>query len=256
MYNKGKSIFLLLFTFGLVGCSSVPEEAATEETSQVTSNVNDPLEGFNRAMWNINYDYLDPYLVRPVSLAYVEYTPTPIRFGIANFLANLDEPSSVVNNLVMGNGTKAVNHFNRFWINSTFGIFGVFDIATAAGITKYDDKAFSDAVGHYGVGNGPFFMIPGYGPYTLREVTDTVDGMYLPLSYLNFWAGLGKWAFEGLEKRALLVPQEVQLDNSPDAYALTRDAYIQRQNFKAELGALMEIDKEEEAYLDEYLDGF
>ncbi len=256
MYIKGKSSFLLLLLVGLVGCSSVPEEAATEASNKTTSNVYDPLEGFNRTMWEINYEYLDPYLVRPVSLAYVEYTPTPIRFGIANFLANLDEPSSIVNNLIMGNGTKAVDHFNRFWINSTFGIFGVFDIATAAGITKYDDKAFSDAVGHYGVGNGPYFMVPGYGPYTLREVTDTVDGMYLPLSYLNVWAGLGKWALEGLEKRALMVPQEAQLDNSPDPYALARDAYIQRQNFKAEVNTAKEVNNEEEAYLDEYLDGF
>ncbi|WP_438273290.1 MlaA family lipoprotein [Vibrio diabolicus] len=146
--------------------------------------------------------------------------------------------------------------YNRFWINSTFGIFGLFDIASAAGITKYDEKAFSDAVGHYGVGNGPYFMIPGYGPYTLREVTDTVDSTYLPLSYLNFWASLGKWAFEGMEKRALLVPQEAQLESSPDPYILTRDVYIQRQNFKAEVETVEEVNIEEEEYLDEYLEDF
>ncbi len=256
MYNKGKPILLLLLAVGLFGCSSVPEEAATEQTNQTTSNVYDPLEGFNRAMWEINYDYLDPYLVRPISLAYVDYTPKPIRYGIANFLANLDEPASVVNNLVMGNGTKAVDHFNRFWINSSFGIFGLFDIASAAGITKHDNKAFSDAVGYYGVGHGPYFMIPGYGPYTLREVTDTVDGMYVSLSYLNFWAGLGKWALEGLESRALVVSQEAMLENSPDPYVLTRDVYIQRQDFKAEVDNGKEINQEEEAYLDEYLDEF
>ncbi|HCG8222090.1 TPA: VacJ family lipoprotein [Vibrio parahaemolyticus] len=258
MYNKGKSYLMLLLALGLVGCSSAPEDAVTSEgeTNQTTSDVYDPLEGFNRTMWEINYEYLDPYLVRPVSIAYVEYTPVPIRSGIANFLSNLDEPSSMVNNLLMGNGSKAVDHFNRFWINSTFGILGVFDIATAAGITKYDNKEFSSAVGHYGVGNGPYFMIPGYGPYTLREVTDTVDGMYLPLSYLNIWAGLGKWALEGLEKRALLVPQEAQLDSSPDPYVLTRDVYIQRQNFKAEIDTVEEVNPEEEALLDEYLDEF
>ncbi len=257
MYNKGKSTFLLLLAVGLVGCSSAPDEAVTgQETNQTTSDVYDPLEGFNRTMWELNYEYLDPYLVRPVSLAYVEYTPVPIRSGIANFLSNLDEPASMVNNLIMGNGTKAVDHFNRFWINSTFGIFGLFDIASAAGITKYDEKAFSDAVGYYGVGNGPYFMVPGYGPYTLREVTDTVDSTYLPLSYLNFWASLGKWAFEGMEKRALLVPQEAQLDSSPDPYILTRDVYIQRQNFKAEVETVEEVNIEEEEYLDEYLEDF
>ncbi|MEF1339738.1 MlaA family lipoprotein, partial [Vibrio rotiferianus] len=74
MYNKGKSAFLLLLAVGLTGCSSAPEEVTSEESevNNSTSSVYDPLEGFNRAMWEINYDYLDPYLVRPISLAYVD----------------------------------------------------------------------------------------------------------------------------------------------------------------------------------------
>ncbi len=153
----------------------------------------------------------------------------------------------------MGNGTKAVDHFNRFWINSTLGLFGMIDIASEAGITKHNEKAFSDAVGHYGVGNGPYLMIPGYGPYTIRETTDVVDGLYVPLSYLNVWAGLGKWALEGLETRARLVPQEVTLENSPDPYSLTRDVYLQRQDFKAEIDT-QTYDESEEEYLDDYLE--
>ncbi|EHW0633817.1 VacJ family lipoprotein [Vibrio vulnificus] len=258
MHYKGKSLAtLLLLLFGLAGCSSVPDEqqGQNDEASAQHHYEGDPFESFNRSMWTINYDYLDPYIVRPVSLAYVEYTPGPVRVGVANFLSNLDEPSSMVNNIIMGNGQRAVDHFNRFWINSTFGLLGLIDIASAAGITKHDEKAFSDAVGHYGVGNGPYLMIPGYGPYTVREVTDTVDGMYVPLVYLNFWAGLGKWALEGMEKRALLVNQEGQLEASPDPYALTREVYLQRQAFKAEIKK-EEVDEEEEALLDEYLDEY
>ncbi|ADV85875.1 lipoprotein [Vibrio vulnificus MO6-24/O] len=231
------------------------QQEQNDEASAQHHYEGDPFESFNRSMWTINYDYLDPYIVRPVSLAYVEYTPGPVRVGVANFLSNLDEPSSMVNNIIMGNGQRAVDHFNRFWINSTFGLLGLIDIASAAGITKHDEKAFSDAVGHYGVGNGPYLMIPGYGPYTVREVTDTVDGMYVPLVYLNFWAGLGKWALEGMEKRALLVNQEGQLEASPDPYALTREVYLQRQAFKAEIKK-EEVDDEEEALLDEYLDEY
>lgn len=74
---------------------------------------------------------------------------------------------------------------------------------------------------------------------------------------LNFWAGLGKWALEGMETRAALVTQEAMLENSPDPYALTRDVYIQHQDFKAEIESKQqEIDHDEEAYLDEYLDEF
>ncbi|MDA0148007.1 MlaA family lipoprotein [Vibrio sp. LaRot3] len=241
---------LSLLTFLLLsGCASAPEEQGYD------AGVNDPFEGFNRSMWAINYDYLDPYIVRPVSLTYVNYTPRPVRIGISNVLSNLDEPSSMVNNLLMGNGGKAFDHFNRFWINSTFGLLGLIDIASDAGITDHNDKALGDAAGHYGVGNGPYVMVPGYGPWTARESLDFVDGMYVPLSYLNFWAGLGKWALEGMESRAALVTQESLLENSPDPYALTRDIYLQHQDFKAELDT-EQIDEAEEEYLDEYLEDF
>lgn len=242
---KSRMWLALLAIVALGGCSSVPDEQ--------NAGTNDPLEGFNRTMWTINYDYLDPYLVKPVSLAYVDYVPTPIRTGVANFLGNLDEPASMINNLLMGNGEKALDHFNRFWINSTFGLLGLIDIASEAGITDHGEKAFGDAVGHHGVGNGPYVMVPGYGPWTVRETADVVDGLYAPLSYLNFWAGLGKWALEGMETRAALVSQEALLDNSPDPYALTRDVYIQRQDYKAEI-QVDDYDEDEEAFLDDYLD--
>lgn len=257
MNSSNLRIWISLLSVALLaGCASAPEKSDNDNENQAeitTSQVYDPFEGFNRSMWAINYDYLDPYLVRPVSLAYVNYIPSPIRTGVANVLGNLDEPSSMVNNLLMGNGRQALDNFNRFWINTGFGIFGIFDIATAAGIKDQDDRAFSDAVGHYGVGNGPYVMVPGYGPWTVRESVDVVDGLYVPLSYLNIWAGIGKWALEGMETRAALVNQEAQLENSPDPYVLTRDVYLQRQDFKAEVTG-DDYDEQEEAYLDEYLE--
>lgn len=248
--KKSQLSMLLLSGLVLAGCASQPEEDVYP-----AQQVYDPIEGFNRSMWTINYEYLDPYLVKPVSLAYVDYVPTPVRSGIGNFLGNLDQPSSIVNNLIMGNNDKALDHFNRFWLNTTVGVLGIMDIASKAGIPDHNEKAFSDAAGHYGVGNGPYVMIPGYGPWTVRESTDVVDGLYVPLSLLNFWAGLGKWALEGMETRAALVSQESILDNSPDPYALTRDAYLQRQDFKAEI-EVDDYDADEEAYLDEYLEEF
>lgn len=242
---------LLCSALVMSGCASQPDASSAYDDS----GPYDPIEGFNRTMWTLNYDYLDPYLVRPVSLAYVDYVPTPIRSGIGNFLGNLDEPSSVINNLVMGNGEKALDHFNRFLINSTLGLLGLIDVASAAGITDHNEKTFSDAVGHYGVGNGPYVMVPGYGPWTVRETADFVDSAYVPLSLLNFWGALGKWALEGMETRAALVNQEVMLENSPDPYALTRDAYLQRQDFNAEIEKEA-FNEEEEAYLDEYLKDF
>ena len=235
--------------------AAVLEEVEQGEGEYGVPGVYDPFEGFNRAMWNLNYDYFDPYLARPVSLAYVDYTPSFIRTGIKNFLANLDEPASMVNSALMLNGEEAVRHFNRFWINSTFGVLGLIDIASAADIRKPVDKQFGDTMGKYGVANGPYFMFPVYGPLTLREgAGDIVDGLYLPLSALNFWQSFGKWVFEGMEDRAALVNQEAILRDSPDAYIFTRDAYIQNKNFRATGGNVETLEQEDEAYLDDFLD--
>ena len=258
------SVFLLIT---LAGCAGTPEDQKAEtgatnvadyieqEESGSHSDVYDPLEGFNRAMWDLNYNYLDPYIARPVSLAYVDYVPSPLRTGLSNFFANLDEPASMVNSLIMQNPKDAVTHFNRFWINTVFGLAGVIDIATAADITTPGDRAFGDSLGYYGVGNGPYFMVPFYGPVTLREgVGDTADGLYLPLSLLTFWQSLGKWALEGMEDRAALVSQEALLEASPDPYVFTRDAYIQHKNFKASGGEVSEEEPVDEEYLDDFLD--
>lgn len=232
--------------FLLIGCSSVSDPDQPVYPG-------DPLENFNRAIWKVNYEYLDPYIARPVSLAYVDYVPRPMRHGLANVLSNIEEPASMINNILMGNGQKAVDHFNRFWINSTFGLLGMIDIASRAGINKHDDKQFGDVAGYYGVGNGPYTMLPGYGPYTVREVADTVDGWYVPLAYLNIWASLGKWAIQGMESRAALVSHEGMLHRSPDPYALTREIYLQRRDFKAERD-LPQYDAEQEDFLDDYLE--
>ncbi|WP_070963582.1 MlaA family lipoprotein [Vibrio sonorensis] len=258
MQSHKSWMWLLLLSFSLLGgCASPPSGNDGDNilSDSVDSQVFDPFESFNRSMWTLNYEYLDPYFVRPVSIGYVKFVPSPIRSGISNFLGNLDEPASMINNLLMGNGGKALDHFNRFWINSTFGLLGLIDIASEAGITDHGEKEFGDAVGHYGVGDGPYLMLPGYGPATVRDGADFVDSMYIPLAYLNFWGALGKWAFEGMEARAALVSQEVMVDNSPDPYALTREVYIQRQNFKAEI-EVNEYNADEEAELDDLLDDF
>jgi len=246
--NRLKPLLSLLLAMALVGCSSVPD-------SETDANApSDPFEGFNRTMWDFNSNYLDPYIVRPVSLAYVDYTPTPVRSGISNFFSNLDEPSSMVNDMLMGNGKEALTHFNRFWINTIFGIFGLFDVAGAGGVVEEDNRSFSDVAGHYGVGNGPYVVLPAYGPATARDATDAVDSLYQPLSYLNFWGALSKWIFQGMESRAALVSQEPMLEASPDSYIFARDVYIQRQNFKAQIDDEDQPDEAEEDFLDDYLE--
>ncbi|MGF1832833.1 MlaA family lipoprotein [Photobacterium sanguinicancri] len=265
------SLLALFLSLSLVGCADTPEKLENDvtETNKVTvadhidyeaeaaldNQVYDPFEGINRTMWDLNYNYLDPYIARPAAIAYVDYVPVPVRSGLANFFANLEEPASMVNSLIMLNPENAATHFNRFWFNTVFGLGGLIDIATAANIPSPGQREFGDSLGSYGVGNGPYFMVPLYGPITLREGTgDIVDGLYFPLNLLTFWQSAGKWALEGLEKRAALVPQESILDDSPDPYIFTRDAYIQYKNFRATGGATVDEEPQEEAFSDEFLD--
>lgn len=242
-----RALLLTLLALTAVGCSSKPD-------SQV-GGAYDPIEGVNRAMWTLNYDYLDPYVLRPTAVAYVTYTPVPIRRGLSNFFSNLGEPSTILNNLLMGNGQKALVHFNRFWLNSTFGLLGIMDIASSTGLTDDGSKGLDDALGHYGVGNGAYVMVPAAGPYTVRNVAGFVDSTYFPLSYLNVWGTVGKILVQGLEGRASLINQESLLENSPDPYAFTRDIFLQRQAYNAEIVVDEYNDAEEEA-LDDYLDAY
>lgn len=265
IYVLNRILLLIIWlSLGLVGCAQTPDEPSKQITSNnITDHIDadsdsngvyDPLEGFNRVMYDFNFNYLDRYVARPVSMAYVNYTPTPVRKGIMNFLSNLDEPASMVNSLLSLNGKAAVTHFNRFWINTIFGLGGLIDIASAADINKPADRRFGDTLGYYGVPNGPYLMLPVYGPVTFRGFGDTADELYPMFSLLNIWEGLGKWLFQGMEDRAALVQQEALLKNSPDPYVFTRDAYVQYKDFIASDGKVeqeQQADNFDESYLDE-----
>lgn len=92
----------------LVGCASSGEQTGRS----------DPLEGFNRSMYSFNYNVLDPYLVRPVAVAWRDYVPQPARNGLSNFTSNLEEPAVMVNYFLQGDPYQGMVHFTRFFLNS------------------------------------------------------------------------------------------------------------------------------------------
>lgn len=257
---------LLLGSVALAGCSSTPEQSSNVQSNVqntavatqaapasnqavVSSTDDDFFDGFNRAMWSFNYNYLDPYFVRPISIGYGDYMPKPIRTGVSNFLSNLDEPASFISNLFMGNFDEASRNFSRFVANTVFGIGGIFDVATIGGIEKTRDREFGDVLGHYGVGKGAYIMAPVYGPFVIRDTADIVNPNYF---LLDFWGSFGKWALQGIEDRYALVGREDMLNNSPDPYAFVRNAYLQSLDFDADITEDdVPIDEE---LLDEYLD--
>ncbi|RLV61594.1 VacJ family lipoprotein [Parashewanella curva] len=256
-------VCLLILTLG-TGCTSKAiletnqaaqtDNVSTSKSSQPQYNDDrDPFEGFNRAMWNFNYNYLDKYVLKPVAHSYNDYVPSPIKTGVVNFVENLDEPSSLLNNTLQGKWKNAATSGGRFIINSTIGLLGLVDVAEMMGISA-KQESFSEVVGYYGVPDGPYFMLPAYGPKVTRELaTDWVDDLYFPLAELSTGQNLIRVALKGLNARVAAIPQERLLDNSLDPYSFVKNAYLQNVQFKLHDGKVPQNQGSDDvdAYLDE-----
>ena len=227
-------IGLAFTTVLLVGCAS-------SSPDHIEQGRSDPLEGFNRVMFNFNYEVLDPYIVRPVAVVWRDYVPQPARNGTSNFLSNLEEPASMVNSFLVGDPYNAMKHFSRFFLNTVLGMGGLIDVAGMANpkLAKQVPQRFGSTLGHYDVGYGPYVVLPGYGSFTIRDDGGNVaDYAYPVLRYLTFWMSAGKWMIEGIETRARLLDSDGLLRNSSDPYLMLREAYFQRHDFLASGGQL------------------
>ncbi len=227
---------LALASLLLVGCAS---SAPTDDTASAQRS--DPLEGFNRTMFNFNYNVLDPYVVRPVAVAWRDYVPVPARTGVSNFLGNLNEPASMVNSILVGEPRQAGIHFTRFFLNTVLGLGGFIDVAGKANpaLAREVPHRFGSTLGRYGVGYGPYVVLPGYGSFTVRQDGgDYVDTLYPVLSWLSWPLSVGKWALEGVETRAQLLDSDGIMKQQQDPYAFIRNAYFQRNDFLANGGKL------------------
>jgi phospholipid-binding lipoprotein MlaA len=234
--------------------SQVTQQTKSESLSQSVrsdspkkSEPSDPFEPINRAVWYVNWHILDRFLIRPATIAYTTVMPQFARTGLLNATRNLEEPSNIVNNVLQGKGQQGLDSASRFLINSTFGIFGLIDIANEMGIARQDED-FDEALGVWGVGNGPYLMVPALGPYDVRGfVGDTVDSIYFPFTVIDGGANVARIVVGALEGRASLIAQEQQLRQSPDDYAFVKSAYFQNKAFQVSDGKVSEpqIDDEQ-----------
>ena len=137
-------------------------------SSSLQAEEQDSFEGFNRNMFYFN-DKVDQYALRPLAVAYTEVMPNPLEQGVANVFSNLNEVTNVVNDLLQGKFKQAGHDGGRFLINSTIGMAGLFDVAERAGLSKSDGEDFGQTLAVWGVGEGPYLMLPLVGPSTLRD---------------------------------------------------------------------------------------
>ncbi|MGF1629634.1 MAG: VacJ family lipoprotein [Kiloniellaceae bacterium] len=193
---------------------------------------NDPLEIPNRMFFAFN-EALDFAVIRPVAVTYRYIVPTGVRNTVRNFLRNLRSPVTLANDLLQGNLARAEITFTRFFINSTIGMLGLFDIAADSGFA-YHDEDFGQTLGTYGAGEGFYLVLPILGPSSLRDGSGRIVDIFLdPLTYLapqEF--NLGRAVTEGVDLRSRNIDELDDLKaDSLDFYARVRSLYRQfREN--------------------------
>ncbi len=203
-------------------------------TGCATLENKDPLESVNRGVYQFN-EVADNAVFKPVAKVYKAVTPSPIRKGINNFFNNLRSLTTVLNDILQLKFAHAFTDAGRFVINSTFGIAGFIDVASMDGIPNHQED-FGQTLGHWGVGNGTYLVLPFLGPSTLRDTTGFVFDAITsdPITYTH---NIGEIrlhnqlrAMQFLDKRTeLLDAKDIADDASLDPYAFTRDAYLQRR---------------------------
>ena len=221
------------------GCASRNAATSTEER--------DPLQPLNRAIYRFN-DLGDRYLVRPIAWGYTRALPQPVRTGVHNFFSNLFYPVTIANGFLQGKIGQVGHDGARFLMNSTVGLAGLFDPATRVGLTE-NDEDFDQTLAVWGIGEGPYLVLPIFGPRTLRHLFgDAVDSPLNPLFYAtDTTVTLGGWALNQVDRRAGFLDADAQIYEAFDPYTFVRDAYLQNRRYRALDGDVPEDD----SYLEE-----
>lgn len=193
----------------------------------------DPWENWNRKVFGFN-EKLDENVLRPVATAYSELVPTPARTAVDNFFGNFSDAWSAVNLFLQGRFKTGAQQTMRVAVNSVFGIAGLIDIATPAGLEKTSED-LGRTLGWWGVKTGPYIVWPLLGPSSLRDSATLPVNVYYSPAYL-FDDGEYKFAISALQiinTRANLLRVTDMLDGiALDKYTFVRDAYLQRRNVK------------------------
>jgi phospholipid-binding lipoprotein MlaA len=199
----------------------------------------DPLEPFNRAMYTFN-DKLDRYFLKPIAKGYRAVVPSPARTGVSNFFSNLHEPGVMVNDVLQGKFKHAASDLGRFLVNTTIGIYGLFDVASHFGLERHNED-FGQTLGKWGVGEGPYLVLPFFGPSNFRDAPSLyVDYELYPPSHMEEQSTAWKlYGVEIISTRAQLLEAGDILEQAAgqDPYIFVREAYRQRRRSLIQDGA-------------------
>ncbi len=191
----------------------------------------DPFEGLNRAIFEFN-DSIDELVLKPVAEGYEAAMPEPLNNSVSNFFNNLDDVLVILNDILQLKFGQTLSDIGRFTLNSSFGLFGLFDVATPLNLPKHNED-FGQTLGRWGVGSGPYLVLPLLGDSTLRDSVGLVtDWQVDPVGQIEGRpARWGAITLESIDTRASLLRASRILDTAAlDRYTFRRDAYLQRRN--------------------------
>lgn len=228
-----KIIMAAILCSGLGACASSANQKGLS-AGDVEAGYDDPFESMNRGTFAFN-DGLDRAVFKPVAQGYRAAVPKPVRSGVRNVLINLRGPVNAVNQLLQGDIEGFSTDTMRVLVNTTFGFGGVFDIAGAAGL-EYEYEDFGQTLGVWGVGHGPYWVAPVFGPNSVRDHAGNLVDLYAdPLRFYlhnideDGW-GYARMGMTFVDKREELLDVLSDLRNSAiDYYATVRSANYQRR---------------------------
>lgn len=209
-------IIIVIIAVALTGCSSTRAK-----------NPADPLESINRGIYKFN-DTVDKNVIKPVAQGYKAVMPTVGRVMVSNFFSNLDDVVVTANDLLQFKLVQGFSDGMRFVVNTTVGVFGLIDVASTGGLQKHNED-FGQTLGKWGVGNGPYLVLPILGPSTLRDTAGLyADGYTSPMYQMNDMGARNQaYLTRGINRRSEFLDQEKVLDEAMiDPYTFMRDAYL------------------------------
>ena len=199
----------------------------------LSDEVKDPFENLNRKTFEFN-ENLDEKFARPVAEAYSKFPPK-IKIGISNFFNNLEEVDTFVNQLLQGKPKQSINDLTRFVINTTVGLGGFIDVASKIGLERHEED-FGQTLAVWGVGQGPYLMLPVLGPSTLRDTLSRPVSSFLSVTFhmTETDVNIALKGIDAIETREKLLGVESLL--SGDKYSFVKDAYIQSMLYEIKDG--------------------
>ena len=216
----------------------------------------DPLEGFNRGVYKFN-DTADKAVIKPIAGAYKAVVPSPLRSGVNNFFDNLGTLVTFFNDVLQLKLGHAMDDAGRFVVNSTVGVFGLIDVASMDKIPQHSED-FGQTLGYWGVGNGPYLVLPFIGPSSFRDATGFVVDFsaFYPISYIEDVRTRNQLLILAfIDTRAQYLPASDLLDDAAlDPYSFMRDAYLQRRANMVADGNPAAQQEEDNFYDEDYAD--